>query len=234
MYQKVLLMKKIFSLSSQTISVLMLIALCLIMWVFRIKLTGETKGFFLAWNLFLAFLPLGFILLARKIHRIFGFADFAAKFSIYFFMLLWLLFFPNSPYIITDLIHLGHLPKELLWFDSLGIYLTATTGLVVGLYSVDIFRVLSKKLFGKITSIILTLGSLFLSAIGVYLGRYIKLNSWDLFTNPFELLKVVSGQLFEPLAIKMTVVFGLMLVGVYFSFNQFLNNYANQENDPKL
>ncbi|MBK6979052.1 MAG: DUF1361 domain-containing protein [Cytophagaceae bacterium] len=125
----------------------------------------------------------------------FGFADFAAKFSIYFSCCSGFIF-PNSPYIITDLIHLGHLLKELLWFDSLGIYLTPTTGLVVGLYSVDIFRVLSKKLFGKITSNYTHGDVIFLSAIGVYLGRYIKLNSWDLFTNPFELLKVVSRSTF--------------------------------------
>ncbi len=227
-------MKRIFSLSSQTISVLILIVLCLVMWVFRIKLTGGTKGFFLAWNLFLAFLPLGFILLARKIYRIYGFNDMISKSVVYFFMLLWLLFFPNSPYIITDLIHLNHLPEDLLWFDALGIYLTATTGLVVGLYSVDIFRVLTKNLFGKVISVFLTLFSLILSAFGVYLGRYIRLNSWDLFTNPLALLRIVSGQLFEPLAIKMTIVFGLVLIGVYFSFNQFLNNYANPENDPEF
>ena len=227
-------MKKIFSLSSQTISVLILIVLCLIMWIFRIKLTGETKGFFLAWNLFLAFLPLGFILVARKIFRIYGFNDMISKSVVYFFMLLWLLFFPNSPYITPFLFLFTPFLKIFFFLASLVLFFTATTGLVVGLYSVDIFRVLTKNLFGKIISVFLTLFSLILSAFGVYLGRYIRLNSWDLFTNPLALLRIVSGQLFEPLAIKMTIVFGLVLIGVYYSFNQFLSNYANPENDTEF
>jgi uncharacterized membrane protein len=220
-----------FPFSSKTNAVLVMIGLCLIMWFFRIRLTGEIEGFFLAWNLFLAFLPLFFILFARKVYQNYGLLNLTARYFVYFFMILWLLFFPNSPYIITDLIHLGHLPKELLWFDSLGIYLTATTGLMVGLYSVDIFRVLTQNIFSIRVSIVLTLGSLFLSAFGVYLGRYIRLNSWDLFTRPFDLIKIIFGQLNEPLALKMTIVFGLVMSGLYFSYLQFLSNYASHKND---
>src|SRR5262245_58943402 len=85
---------------------------------------------FLIWNLFLAWLPLWFALLAcdryRQFGRTRGFLALAAA---------WLLFFPNAPYIFTDLVHLGASLHRHYWVDMVLILACAVTGLIVGFVS---------------------------------------------------------------------------------------------------
>lgn len=204
--------------SKPTISVLILMALCSFLLFIRVYKTGTFLGLFLVWNLFLAFTPLVFIFLAKKLHDNFGFKKLSLKIAIVGLMTSWLLFFPNSPYIITDLIHLGHLPKNLLWFDSVGIFITALTGLVVGLYSMYNFQSLSKKLFGNTIAWFLVISSAILSGFGLYLGRFARFNSWDLFSNPVHLIEQSLVETSNPLAIQTTLVFSIVLIGLYLSF----------------
>jgi len=217
---KVLFKNKImnFSLSKPTVSVLILCFLCFILLIIRIKITGLFIGFFLVWNLFLAITPLFFILLAKKTFELFDSKKTIVRFLIYSFMTVWLLFFPNSPYIITDLMHLGHLPKNLLWFDSVGIFVTALTGLSVGLYSIFIFQTLLQKLVGNFKAWIFVILSMILSGFGLYLGRFARFNSWDAFSKPFSLLKQSIEISQTPLAIQASAVFSIVLIGVYLSF----------------
>lgn len=204
--------------SKPTISVLILMALCSFLLLIRVYKTGTFLGLFLVWNLFLAFTPIVFIFLAKKLHDNFGFEKLGLKIAIVGLMTTWLLFFPNSPYIITDLMHLGHLPKNLLWFDSVGIFITALTGLVVGLYSMYNFQSLSKKLFGNTIAWFLVISSAILSGFGLYLGRFARFNSWDLFSNPAHLIKQSLVETNNPLAIQTTLVFSIVLIGLYLSF----------------
>lgn len=204
--------------SKPTISVLILIALCSLLLLIRVYKTGTFLGLFLVWNLFLAITPIVFIFLAKKLHDNYGFEKPSIKIAIIALMTTWLLFFPNSPYIITDLMHLSHLPKHLLWFDSVGIFITALTGLVVGLYSMYNFQLLSKKLFGNVIAWFLVLGSAVLSGFGLYLGRFARFNSWDLFSNPTHLIKQSIVETSNPLAIQTTLVFSIVLIGLYLSF----------------
>jgi uncharacterized membrane protein len=221
--------------SKPTISVLILLALCSLLLMIRIYKTGSNLGLFLAWNLFLAITPIVFIYLAKKLHDSFGFNTISKKVSIVGLMTLWLLFFPNSPYIITDLMHLSHLPKHLLWFDSVGIFLTALTGLVVGLYSMLNFQVLAKKIFGHLVSWFLVICSAFLSGFGLYLGRFARFNSWDLFTNPTYLVKQSLIETSNPLAIQTTMVFSIVLIGLYLSFYNLISfKHEDIENASKF
>lgn len=204
--------------SKPTISVLILVALCAILFFIRIYVTGTFLGIFLVWNLFLAITPMFFILLAKKYYEFFGKGLLVNKITIYALMLVWLLFFPNSPYIITDFIHLGQLPKHLLWFDSLGIFVTALTGLSVGFYSMYNFQMLAKELMGNFTSWVILILSLILSGFGLYLGRFVRFNSWDAFSHPFWLIKKSLIETTNPLAFQTTVVFSIVLIGLYLSF----------------
>jgi uncharacterized membrane protein len=210
------------SLSKPTKSILILCVLCLILIGIRIYFDTDLKWLFLVWNLFLAFTPLIFILLARKIYRssyIFKFK----KMAVLSLMMTWLLFFPNSPYIITDLIHLSHLPKNLIWFDATGIFVTALTALVMGFYSMSIFQQLAKSIFNTLISWVLIFSSLILSGFGIYLGRFLRLNSWDLFSNPVGLMDTILQIVGNKLAFQTTSVFSIVLIGLYLSYYNMLN-----------
>lgn len=171
----------------------------------------ELFGFGLLWNLFLAGLPVFFALVAGRLIE--------KRKLAWLFTGLWLLFYPNSAYIITDLVHLDHLPRQLWWYDSLGIFHVAFTGLLLGLYSVWIIhtRVLSRLVSG-IWLWPLILISMILSGYGIYLGRFLRFNSWDIFSDPASLFISSVLHLKNPLAIKMTLLFSAMQFVVYLSY----------------
>ncbi|KPM48941.1 DUF1361 domain-containing protein [Jiulongibacter sediminis] len=199
--------------SRQTRGFILLTAFSVLLLGVRYLRTSDHVGFGLLWNLFLAGVPVAFALAAGRFTKA-GKHKFA-----YLFTALWLLFYPNSAYIITDLIHLDHLPKSLWWFDSLGIFHTALTGLILGLYSVWIIhtRVLSKLLSPAfIWPVILFFMGL--SGYGIYLGRFLRFNSWDIVSSPSELLLTSVLHLRNPLAIKMTMLFAAMQFVVYFAY----------------
>lgn len=199
--------------SRQTKGFLVLTAFCIFLLLIRSLKTQDHLGFGLLWNLFLAGLPVFFALLAAR-------ALSARKSKIAFlFTGLWLLFYPNSAYIITDLVHLEHLPDSIWWFDSLGIFHAALIGLFLGLYSVWVIhtRVLSKMLSSSYIwpVIVLFMG---LSGYGIYLGRFLRFNSWDIISSPGHLLLTSILHLKNPLAIKMTLLFAAMQFVVYFAY----------------
>ncbi|MCK0156374.1 DUF1361 domain-containing protein [Cellulophaga sp. F20128] len=145
----------------------------------RIQITGSLFFTFLVWNLFLAALPYFFsqmlkYLIAHKTNKIVQFFTFG----------LWLLFLPNSPYIITDLVHLQNENASLIWLDMLIVFVYAINGLLLGLFSmIDIYQILKDKYETKNANFFMIYLSL-LCGYGVYLGRFLRFNSWDLFTKP--------------------------------------------------
>ena len=60
--------------------------------------------FNLVWNLFLAWLPLGFAFVTDRFRE--------SRLCFLAFGFLWLLFLPNSPYLVTDLVHLKPRPPD--------------------------------------------------------------------------------------------------------------------------
>lgn len=203
--------KNNYNISKPTRSLILMTGLCFLLFSTRYFRTGELIGFALVWNLFLAWIPLFFALFARRFYK----NDLA--FLSYFSLGFWLLFFPNAPYIITDLVHLNHLPTHLWWYDSLGIFTAALTGLAIGIYSLSVVHTLFEKLIGRSLAWGMVLVSIFLSGFGIYLGRFSRFNSWDLFTNPMFLIRNSYHEAFNPLAIKLTVVFSLVLTVLYVS-----------------
>ncbi|WP_341227882.1 DUF1361 domain-containing protein [uncultured Arcticibacterium sp.] len=198
--------------SRSTKSLLILSGLCFTLFLVRFLLTSEMLGFGLVWNLFLAWVPLFFALIARR------YSKKENHILLYLSLGFWLLFFPNAPYIITDLVHLNHLTASLWWFDSLGIFMTAMTGLILGIYSLSIVHYLFEKYWGVLMAWVTVFISILLSGFGIYLGRFSRFNSWDLFTNPVFLLQSSLNEAFNPLAIKLTLVFTLVLSVLYISF----------------
>ncbi len=154
-------------------------------------LLGGTSTFlFLVWNLFLAWIP---YLIALRIEPIY---QKGASWWLVAALLAWLLFFPNAPYMITDLLHLHGQPLKTPLLDILLLLSFAWTGLMLGYLSLFEVQRLMSQLLPKGWNWTLTLCAIWLCAVGVFIGRYLRWNSWDVLLHPISLLQDVSRYLF--------------------------------------
>lgn len=194
-------------------------ALCLALVQYRIVRTGDPTYRFLAWNLFLAWVPLGFALAA------FGRARGGFDVLTAVLLVLWLLFFPNAPYMLTDFIHLSGAAAAPLWYDALMLSAFAWTALLVGFASLYLVQAVVRRAAGRAAGWTAVLAALVLSSFGVYLGRFVRFNSWDALLHPRTVLRVTREQLESPLQHPMLVVaiaaltlFLLVGYGVLYAF----------------
>ena len=175
--------------------------------VVRIHYSAQGRYVFLVWNLFLAWLPFVFSWLAYRFHR--------KKLWLTLFGCLWLLFLPNSPYLVTDLIHIRPLGNVPLWYDAIMIFSFALTGLFLGFLSLYLMQALVVRRFGESLSWLFVLSALALSSFGVYIGRFLRWNSWDLFIQPITLLRDITHSLLNPGLLPKMVVVSLLLTAVF-------------------
>ena len=190
------------------ISVFLLLAWCLTLLAFRVRVAGHFVFSFLAWNLFLAWIPLAVSGLVWRLARKGGLGLFEVGLCG-----LWFLFFPNAPYLVTDLVHLSPRPPVPLWYDLAMLLSFAAAGLAMGYLSLrDVQLVLARR-WGLALSWAFAVAALFVAAFGVYLGRFQRWNSWDLLTAPRRLLADVAHHLLDPhpRTVGMTLVFGVLL-----------------------
>jgi uncharacterized membrane protein len=170
----------------------------------RVYYSGEPTYGFLLWNLFLAAIP--FAISTLLFWKLPGsrlmFVGIAA---------LWLLFFPNAPYVLTDLIHLWARPEVPLWFDLFLILSFACTSLMLGLVSLFDMQELVSRQFSRAAGWVFSLTSIVLGSFGIYLGRFLRWNSWDVLNNPTGLLQDILDRILNPLAHPRTIVFTLIL-----------------------
>jgi uncharacterized membrane protein len=186
----------------------------------RILLTGNIKYGFLLWNLFLAWLPLLFALLAcdefnSRASRSWRFLGFAGT---------WLLFFPNAPYIFTDLIHLTGQFYRHFWVDLVLILLFSVIGLVLGFVSLFLMQAVVRRMFGLAASWFFIAGVAALGGFGIYLGRFLRFNSWDLLVKPLALWEGIGSVVVNPLSRPTSVAFPVLFAA--FLFLSYLMLYA--------
>jgi uncharacterized membrane protein len=185
--------------------------------IVRYCFTGVGAYFFLWWNVFLAALPFGISLLLEQQENL-------RKNTVTFlaFMALWLLFLPNAPYIVTDLLHLAYSQQRWVWFDILMILTFAISGLIFGLLSLQKMAGFVRAKTNKFVSFLFVSSSLFASGFGVYLGRYQRYNSWDLVQHPNGLFQDILGRITDPFAHPrtwgMTILVGVFLHILYYGF----------------
>lgn len=191
----------------------------------------STRGFlFLNWNLFLAFLPWA----ATTYITLYSHTTKTLTLAI--LLGLWLLFFPNSPYILTDLFHLLDRGKSPMWFDLIMILSFAWTGLLFGFISLfEIEKMLASTLKPKVVHLVVST-MIFLASFGVYLGRYQRWNSWDIFKSPIGLFADISDRFLNPLAHSrtwgFTVLMGLLLVMMYWTLKLFRSGMTSGALSP--
>jgi len=184
-----------------------LAAFCFLLLMVRAKLTQSIFMFFLIWNLFLAYTPLAIsgIMINNAIK----------KWTFYPAFIIWLLALPNAPYIITDFIHLYKDNGVPVWFDILLIASFTICGLLFGLASMkNMHRIVSAKFSTAIATTIMLFSSL-LSGFGIYLGRFLRYNSWDVLHKPFALMtdiihSLIAAETYKP-AWGITLGFGTLL-----------------------
>lgn len=190
--------------------------LCFGISIFRMQMAHNGSYFFLNWNLFLAFIPWFISTLVLVYPRLQN-----RRLTNTIILGSWLLFFPNAPYILTDLFHLRYINSMPVWFDLTLILLFAWTGLLFGFISLrNVEKILSFKYSQKWAQAI-TIFLLFLAAFGVYLGRFLRWNSWDILQAPQELMYDIFHRFAHPMEHPrtwgMTLFFGLFLNLVYWS-----------------
>lgn len=163
---------------------------------------------FLTWNIFLAWVPciISLVILSHfdklKRHNV--------LFAILF--VTWLLFFPNAAYILTDLIHVKHRYYIPMWYDMLLIGSFAVNGLIIGLYSLSHIHQIIKHTYGHRISWAAICVLMYLNGLGVYLGRVLRWNSWDIATHPVRIvhdLFAILNPFRHPQAVVFTASFSL-------------------------
>ena len=162
--------------------------LCVGLLEIRIRETGDGFYRFLVWNLFLAWVPLALAAAAYALLRR-GVDGLVAA-----LLVAWLLFFPNAPYLLTDFIHLEEGPAP-LWYDALMLSAFAWTGLLVGFASLYLVQIILRRALGAAAAWLGVFGALALASIGVYIGRFVRLNSWDVLVHPRDVVDVVRARL---------------------------------------
>lgn len=193
----------------------------------RILVTGSIAYLFLPWNLFLGFIP--YWLTGRMILMP---AWLENKWKFYGLLMIWLLFIPNSFYIITDLFHLTHIDSAPKWYDLLMIFSFAWNGLLYGVISLRRIELLVTVRGARGFSLLVVFIVMWLCAFGIYIGRFLRFNSWDVITNPFSLLAEIGDMMIHPLAHGyawgMTLVYGLFMTGVYISIRKLTEVFSSR------
>jgi uncharacterized membrane protein len=166
----------------------------------RYLYSSEPLFGWLIWNLFLAWIPFGLAILIYDRHR-------AGTRPLRLLPLaaLWLLFLPNAPYIVTDFKHLVPSPVVPLWVDIVVIAAPAWTGMLLGFLSLYLVQSVVRDLAGARVAWAAAVGVLGLASFGIYLGRVLRWNSWDVLAHP-RLVFDLDGVFVDPRAIGMTVL----------------------------
>ena len=197
---------------------------CTLLVVLGIHRTGSTFFGFLLWNLFLAALPL----LAGAAFKTKGFWRFPPAAFLAFSC--WLLFLPNAPYLLTDLLHLSPQPSISRWYDMMVLLSCAGTGLLFGYLSLIDVHLTVEEHFGRVAGWLTAVTSLFLCGFGIYLGRFLRWNSWEALTNPTGIFADVAHRILRDgaysLPVEVTLIFGTALLLGYAALRVVATSYT--------
>ena len=193
--------------------------------VVRIIVTDSLAYIFLPWNLFLAFVPYWITWWMIK-----DISIIENKIKLVVALAAWLLFIPNSFYIITDLFHLTHIQSAPQWFDLLLIFSFAWNGILCGIISLRRVEIITTLLRGKGFSVLLIFGVMWLNSFGIYIGRFLRYNSWDVISDPFSLAGDILNMVIHPLengyAWGMTLCYAVFITFLYFTIKKLSESFS--------
>ena len=199
---------------------------CAFMIAVRVDRTGSGYYRFLITNLFLACVPLLLSTTLRVSMR------FRCPWIIKLWLVgMWLLFLPNAPYILTDILHLTRTSDAPAWYDLALLLSCSGTGLLLGYLSLVDLQGIVARSFSELLGWIFALVSLVLSGFAIYLGRFLRWNSWDVIIAPtrlFDITTVLRHPVANARPLSVTVVFGVILVLGYISLRILLVHPGSQ------
>ncbi|MFT3936857.1 MAG: DUF1361 domain-containing protein [Chitinophagaceae bacterium] len=175
----------------------------------RTVYTREIAFLFLLWNLFLAFVPwyLSYTLSQRS-------ARIKNKWIYRLLCIAWLLFVPNAFYMITDLFHLYDSTTMPRWYDLMMIFCFTWNALLLGILSVRHMEKLVMARWPRMADVWFVYPVMLLNAFGIYIGRFLRYNSWDIISNPLNLFSETIHILFHP--VQYRNAWGMVLVFSFF------------------
>lgn len=188
----------------------------------------STPYTYMMWNLFLAWLPLVFVmwlvtLLRRK--RWSSWEGIGVS-------LLWLGFLPNSFYLVSDFIHLREAAGNTVIFNAVMFMSFALNGLLLGYTSLYLFQTELRKRLPRTSVRNVIALVLLLCSFAIYLGRDLRWNTWDVLVNPAGILFDISNRFISPWTYpRMFVITGaffVLLTTVYY----IILNIANDLRQP--
>lgn len=193
---------------------------CITLVAARMAHSNSARYSNLIWNLFLAWIPFALAYLAYVLswRRALLYVVIPA------FAFLWLIFFPNAPYILTDLQHLSQGASQVpLWYDVILLIWFSWTGMLLGIVSLNLMQEIIRRQAGRAASWVFVLGVAALSSVGLYVGRFIRLNSWDILRNPTELTSNVFDWLTDPSlrSVGFILLYTLFFLFVYITLHAF-------------
>jgi uncharacterized membrane protein len=205
---------------------IMLSALIIILFIVKFAFYEDTHLSFLIWNLFLAWIPLLILYIISALPQ--KAINSVIAIALFFF---WLIFYPNAPYLITDLVHIATIPISLTfnntdllsWLKITLIFLSIWLGILLSFYSLypihNLVKNKTSNFFGKI----FVIGFSIISSYGIYIGRFTRLNSWDLFSSPKFILSIIKNS-FQIENFMFIVLFSLTFYLIYNSIHILKHN----------
>ncbi len=189
---------------------------------------GRPYFLFLVWNLFLAWVPLFFALGVERLSQPERDTPEAGRWGArsgnarargaWACGLAWLAFFPNAPYLVTDFVHLRARAPVPLWYDVAMLAVMAAAGLFLGLASLAVIHRQLSLGYGRAWAW-LTVGLVCsLSGYAIYLGRFLRWNSWDLVASPSLLAQDLYGELPHVRTWAVSVVYGAFIFASYVAY----------------
>ncbi len=156
-------------------------AMCVTLVAARMAYSSTSRYWGLVWNLMLAWIP--FIL--SYVAYVLAWWRLPLYVVVPAFAVPWLIFFPNAPYILTDLQHLGQGSGTVpAWYDVIMLIWFSWTGMLMGVVSLNLMQEIIRRRAGRLAGWIFALAVALLSSVGIYVGRFIRLNSWDILSHP--------------------------------------------------
>lgn len=185
--------------------------------ILRTQYTGDFAYGYMLVNIILAWIPMLTALpLKKHVQRkhtsiLFGLCT------------LWLLFFPNTFYLVTDFIHLMPRSPIPVWIDALMLTLFAVAGVALGFASLYIVERSMKK---YVPEHVFSVAALILASVGLYMGRFLRWNSWDLLLRPLAVMKDIFFTVGTPHAITFIAGSSLILLILYQGIKPHLTSFS--------